>query len=232
MQLQYRPVFLRGQETANTYRCVLATESGTPDIQALMHEGDDIAATADRNAFILGKAFVDLAYVHGEGVATRLIVPVNAKTLLESDSATVLVTAFRQLNDRVRKAVIVEVFDFPDNIDMDLDTLADITIPLLPFFDFYIARPASDVTDFTVFVNSNYFGIGLDLETMEGPPEQTLKTLNAVAIAAKKRKLKLFVQGVTNEDMAQAVNQHDPFAKDGPFLATDISVPGAVAKTA
>ena len=224
MKLLYRPVLLRGQEAVNTYRCHPDAGDGVTGKRALFHQGEDAMATARINAAVLSKAFSDLTDAHAEGNRVRLIVPVNAMALAESEASTVLVNAFKELNESLRKAVIIEVFDFPD--DVYIDTLADITIPLLPFFDYYLASPVADERDFTVYATTNYFGISLDLENMDGPKAEIAKTLDTAAAGAEMRKLKLYVQGIAGDDMRAIAERYDPFAKDGPIFSADTQTLG------
>ncbi len=224
MEILYRPVLIRGQETANTFRCYPDAGDGVTGKRALLHQGEDTMATARINAAVLSKAFTDLTYAHAEGNRVRLMVPVNAMALAESEASTVLVAAFKELNEPLRKFVVIEVFDFPD--DVYIDTLADITVPLLPFFDYYLALPVADERDFTVYATTNYFGISLDLENMDGTKEEIAKTIGIAAAGAEMRKLKLYVQGIAGNDMRVIAERYDPFAKDGTIFGADIPTLG------
>lgn len=230
MEILYRPVLLRGQEAANTYRCYPDAGDGVTGKRALLHQGEDTTATARINAAVLSKAFTDLTYAHAEGKRVRLIVPVNAMALAESEAGTVLVAAFKELSQALRKFVVIEVFDFPDA--MHIDSLADITIPLLPFFDYYLALPIAGEKDFTVYATTNYFGISIDLENMNGSEEEIAKTLGVADSGAKTRKLKLYVQGIAGDDMRAIVERYDPFAKDGPVFGADMPILGEILEAA
>ena len=228
MEILYRPALIRGQEAANTYRCYPDAGDGVTGKRALLHQGEDTTATARINAAVLSKAFSDLAYAHAEGNRVRLIVPVNAMALAESKASTVLVATFKELSEPLRKFVVIEVFDFPD--DVYVDSLADITIPLLPFFDYYLALPITGEKDFTVYATTNYFGISLDLENMDGSKEEITKMLGIAAAGTEMRKLKLYVQGIAGDDTRKIVERYDPFAKDGPIFGADTPTLGKMAE--
>ncbi len=230
VELLYRPVLIRGQEAANTYRCYPIAGDRILGKQALLHQGEDATATARINAAVLSKAFTDLTYAHSEGNRVRLMVPVNAMALAESEASTILVATFKELSEPLRKFVVIEVFDFPD--DVHIDSLADMTIPLLPFFDYYLALPIAGEKDFTVYATTNYFGISIDLENMNGSEGEMAKTLGIAAASAEMRNLKLYIQGIASDGMRKIVERHDPFAKDGPVFGADISVLGKMAEAA
>ena len=214
-QVRYRPVVLEGQEQTNTYRALAADSADVKGHDPLEH-GGDIASTAKRAAEFLETAFTELVRAHAVGARMRLIVPVNSYALASNAGSTVLVRAVKTLPEILRTSVIVEVYQFPRSLT--LDALDGITIPLLPFFSFYIARPPVAVEDFTVFANCNYQGICLDLDACGEDREERL---TASWAGAAKARLKLFVHGIASQAEADAARRYQVLGMDGPFLGED-----------
>ncbi|MDH5748053.1 MAG: hypothetical protein OEY85_01960 [Rhodospirillales bacterium] len=220
MAVIYRPVRLHGQESINTYRCLPVSEQDASLIgKRTLLNGKNVSAVAERNCSVLREAFADLESAHRKGNGTRLIVPINARALLETETSTQLVLTLKQIDKSLQKAAIPEVFDFPQNLSMG--ALETITIPLLPFFDYYMAMPSPDTQNLVNFSNINYFGVSLDLEALDCPPEKMNGVITDFWAAATKRKLKLYIQGINDQEIEKIAQRYEVFAMDGPFIMKD-----------
>ncbi|MBT3239019.1 MAG: hypothetical protein HOK06_09270 [Rhodospirillaceae bacterium] len=222
MNLVYRPVNLITHDATGFFRCLPTTDKPDGTTVAskslLSHDKDNIS-TAEKNAALLNQAFKDLADAFIIGGRPRLIVPLNSYALGTGDAATIIVQAFKELSEELRPAVIIELFDFP--VTLTADILGDITIPVLPFFDKYMATPNPDNNDFTEFSNLNFFGVSLDLDASGATGEDAIADLTKFWAEATKRRLKVIVQGVQDQDVADKAQQYECFAMDGSLVGED-----------
>ncbi|MHA1598284.1 MAG: hypothetical protein ACTSV1_06140 [Alphaproteobacteria bacterium] len=222
MKLLYRPVSLIGHDKPGFFRCLAAAEKpdgvtiiGKPN---LGHDKNNLK-TAEKNTALLSQAFKDLQTAHDSGNRVRLIVPINSYGLATGEAATLVVQAFKELPQELRPAVIIEFFDFPKTLTLDI--LGDIVIPVLPFFDNYMAVPAADMTDFTIFSNLNFFGVALDLGARNITGDAAIATLTSFWAEATKSRLKVLVQGVREQEIADKARQYECFSLDGPVIGED-----------
>lgn len=222
MPVAYRPVRILNRDKIDMFRCMPVIEkadgkiiSGKP---ALRH-GRDIMVTAKQNAIVVKQAFRDLAEAFEQGQQLRLIVPVNSYALASMDSSTLMIAAFKELATDLRQQVIIEVFDFPNPLTLDI--LDDITIRLMPFFDKLMAEPTPGTDNFEVFVNCNYFGVSFDLEARELNGDEAIKSMTKFWGEATKRRLKAMVQGVSEAGLSEKADRYEIFSQDGPFIAQD-----------
>jgi len=188
--------------------------------KAALRHGRDVLTTAERNAAILSQAFTALKRAHEAGNRYRLIVPVNSYAVATTETATLVVKAIKTLPEALRQAVIVELFDFPE--PMSLDLLGDITVPLLAFFDKYMAEPGPELDDYTIFSNLNYFGVSLDLEARNVKGDEAMALMTRFWAEGTKRRLKVVVQGIEEPAIADKARQYEAFAIDGPLLGSDL----------
>ena len=170
MDVTFRPVRLANREVIDTFRCIPVTEKpdGTriADKSLLVHD-KDVMGTANKNAEVLSKAFHALQKAFDAGNRYRLIIPINSYSLASDESATLIVKAMKELDSSLCGAVIAEFVDLLGSLTLDI--LGDMTVPILPFLDKYLAepRPISNKDDFTMYSNCNYFGVSLNLETCD-----------------------------------------------------------------
>ena len=150
-------------------------------------------------------------------VTSRLLA--GAAEIPLGEAATVIVQTIKELPEELRSAVIVEFFDFPKTLTLEI--LGDITIPVLPFFDNYMAEPSAGMTDFTVFANLNYFGVSLDLESSGAAGDDAVADMTAFWAEATNRRLKVLLQGVKEQGLADKAIQYECFALDGPLIGED-----------
>jgi len=223
MSILCRPTLLINRESIDTFRCLPMTKSkdGPRKMgKAALRHGRDVLATAERNAAVLSEAFAQLKAVYAAGHRCRLIVPVNSYAMATTAAATLMVKAIKELPEALRRAVIVELFDFPKT--MSLDLLGGITVPLLAFFDKYLAEPNPEDEDFTIFSNLNYFGVSLDLESRDAKGDEALTLMIRFWAEGTKRRLKVVIQGIEEPAIADKARQYNAFAIDGPLLGSDI----------
>jgi len=226
MPIIYRPARILNREKIDTFRCMPVTESANGGIitgkPALQH-GRDIMLTAKENAAVLTQAFQDLSLAFDGGERIRMIVPINSYALASSDTSSLMIQAFKELDPAIRKEVILDVFDFPNPLTLDI--LDDITIRLMPFFDKLMAEPASDMDDFTIFANCNYFGVSLDLEARDVMGEAAIGVMTRFWGEATKRRLKVVVQGISEPELSEKADRYEVFLQDGPCIGKDVNAP-------
>ena len=226
MPITYRPARILDREKIDTFRCIPVSEDTNGGIiagkPALQHDRD-IMLTAKENATVLRQAFKDLSHAFDSGHKIRMIVPVNSYALASSETSSLMVQAFKELDPAIRKDVILDVFDFPNPLTLDI--LDDITIRLMPFFDKLMAEPASDMDDFSPFTNCNYFGISIDLEARDITGDEAISVMTKFWGEATKRRLKVTVQGVTDAELSEKATRYEAFLQDGPYIGKDVSEP-------
>ncbi len=219
MSVIYRPAKILNREKIDVFRCMPVIKAGGGIIsgkQALRH-GRDIMATAKENASVLKQAFGDLSRALQKGHRIRMIVPVNSFALASSESSSLMIAAFKSLDAVVRQQVILDVFDFPNPLTLDI--LDNITIRLMPFFDKLTAEPAPDMDDLVIFANCNYFAVSIDLETRGLKGDEAIKAMTKFWGEATVRRLKTIVQGVSEAELSQKADQYEVFLQDGPCIA-------------
>ena len=187
----------------------------------LLAHRESIDDTAKRNEKVLKTAFKEYKRARKGGFRGRLIVPLNSFALANAEGGARIVGAFKMLDGGLRKNVIVEVFQLPRTLSVGL--LDEITIPLLAFFEHYIADPEPDMIDFTLFTNLNYLGVVLDLgiESMKSGGGDMKDRVTKFWAAATKQKLKVFISGVKDRDILDLARRYEAFAIDGPVLGND-----------
>jgi len=224
MNVVYRPVRLLNREVIDTYRCIPVSEkpdgSTIADKRLLVHS-KDILSTATKNAAVLSAAFAELSSAFAAGYRYRLIVPINSYSLASNEGATLIVRAMKELDESLRDAVIAEFIDLPKSLTLDM--LGDMTVPILPFFDKYLAEPLpiSGKDSFTMFSNCNYFGVSLNMEQFQESGEQAMGRLTEFWAEATKSRLKVVIQGITDQTTIDKAQQYEAFALDGPAIGVD-----------
>ena len=224
MNVVYRPVRLINREVIDTFRCMMADKKPDGTIVAdkrLLAHDKDILTTAKKNAALLSEAFAEFSKAYDAGNRYRLIVPINSYALASNEGATLIVRAMKELDVSLRDAVIAEFVDLPKSLNLDM--LGDMTVPILPFFDKYLAepRPISSKDSFTMFANCNYFGVSLNMEASPERGERALGQLTEFWAEATKSRLKVVVQGITDQAIINKAQQYEAFALDGPAIGAD-----------
>jgi len=224
MKAVYRPVRLINHEAIDTFRSIPVSEKPKDtrviDKRLLTHD-KDILTTATRNAALLRTAFDELSNAFAAGKRYRLIVPINSYSLASDEGATLIVRAMKELDATLRDAIISEIIDLPRSLTLDM--LGDMTVPVLPFFDKYLAEPLpiTRKDNFSMFSNCNYFGVSLNIEAFEETGNDALMMLTEFWAEATKSRLKIVIQGVTEQAIIDKAQQYDIFAIDGPAIGAD-----------
>jgi len=224
MDVTFRPIRLVNREVIDTFRCIPVTEKSdgtrTADKRLLLHD-KDVMGTTVKNAEVLSKAFQALQKAFDAGNRYRMIVPINSYSLATNESTTLIVRAIKELDSSVRGAVIAEFVDFPASLTLDM--LGDMTVPVLPFFDKYMAEPPpiSNKDGFTMYANCNYFGVSLNMDTCGDGEDAATGLLTKFWAEATKNRLKVVIQGVKDPEIVAKIEQYEIFAFDGPILGED-----------
>ncbi len=224
MNVVYRPVKLINREALDTFRCLPVGEKqdGTSfaDKRLLGHD-KDIVSTATKNAAVLSAAFHELTKAFAAGNRCRMIIPINSYSLASNEGATLIVQAMKELDSSLYAAVITEFFDMPKSLNLDM--LGDMTVPILPFFDKYLAepRPITNKDDFTIYSNCNYFGVSLNMEAYREGGDAAVSLLTEFWAEATKSRLKVVIQGIKDQAIIDKAQQYEVFALDGPLIGED-----------
>lgn len=224
MNVVYRPVKLLNREALDTFRCIPAkkpTDGPLKKGKRLLAHDDDVMLTAGKNAALIERAFRDLTKAFDAGHRYRLIVPVNSYSMASGEGATEIVQAVKELEPSLRGAVIAEFFEMPRSLNLDM--LADMMIPLLPFFDKYLGEPLPLTGDsnLTIYSNCNFFGVSLDLQDHKAEGDEAMAMMTKFWAEATKSRLKVSLQGVSDPEMVEKAQQYEIFAIDGPAIAED-----------
>jgi len=142
-------------------------------------------------AMATARTLAGLGALHPAG-AERLIVPVSSRALVGGENVATVLTPLRDMDEELRHKIIVEIHDFPARLT--LDTLEDITIPLLTFVGGFVARPPAGLSDATVFANCNYIAL-----TMNLAGSSDLKPLQRLWAIAAPSRLKMFLWNTPDE---------------------------------
>ncbi|MBT6093612.1 MAG: hypothetical protein HOH04_01940 [Rhodospirillaceae bacterium] len=228
--IHYAPVAQPNTEALDLFRCLPiyrtaeGQEFGTDVV--LGHKGD-IENTAGRNAAILRLIFKALFRAHAQGQYVQVIVPVNSIALANRKGATIIHDVFAELEQESRAALTIEIFNLPEKVS--IDSLSDITIPMLPYTDRFIAHPHPAMEDYTVFANCNYRGVACDMATTEGDDAKQLDDLTDFWGEATKRRLGLCVQNAATDKIVATARRWEAIHIDGPLIAPPVERPGAEA---
>ncbi len=185
---------------------------------------DTVEATAARQVKYLNQAFDTLVMRLDHGEDFRLMVRINSVALATSEAATEVTNTFRRLNAEQRKHVVIEITDFPKNLSVD--NMDDITIVVMPFFDNFVARPAQDMTDYTLFANLNYAGVCLDLDDKAIDLKLAGQLLKLFSARAQARRLPMWIFGLPTTQIANLARICQAAALSGAYMELDSAQPG------
>jgi hypothetical protein len=225
--IRYAPTRRNDTAAIEVFRCLPIYQTAEGDefgIDVVLGHKDNIENTAQRNAAILRLAFNALERAHAQGHYVNLILPVNSIALASREGATIIHDVFGELDKACRSATIIEIFNLPERVS--IDSLSDITIPMLPYTDRFIAHPHAAMEDLTVFANCNYQGVVFNMETAPDDPQQKLDALTDFWGAATKRRLGLCVQGAAEPEIVSAAQRWEAMFIDGPSIGAPVDRPG------
>jgi hypothetical protein len=214
--IKYAPVRRAGAAEIDAFRClpVFRTADGQEFGAGVVlgHKGD-IESTAQRNAAILRLIFKALVRAQAQGARVDVIVPVNSVALANRAGATVIHDVFAELDAECHAALVIDIFNLP--VRVSIDSLSDITIPMLPYTQRFIAHPHPETEDFTVFANCNYRGVALDMDDVEGDGPAQLDALTDFWAEATRRRLGLCVQNAPDQAIVDAAGRWEALYVDG-----------------
>jgi len=229
LDIVYRPVWEVERPSVDLFyaKPILREENGDaiPGSMPLMRL-DTVEATMKRQCKYLKQAFEALALRFDRGERFRLMVRINSVALATHEAASEVTDAFRLLSKDQRKHVVVEVSDFPQNLSVS--NMDDITIPLMPFFDTLVARPAQDMTDYTLFANLNYAGVLLDLGDKAIDVKLAGQLLKLFSSRAEVRRLPMWIFGLNTLQLAKLARICQAAALSGAYMDLDSMLPGPV----
>lgn len=219
MDVRYRPFIGYAGNMIQGFRCLpffRDREGREFGIETVLGHRGNIENTAERNAAVLSVAFKALARAVGQNQSMRLIVPVNSIGLASRDGATTICRAFDELEDACKSAVIVEVFNLPKRVSVD--SLGDITIPMLLYVSKFLAIPHPETEDYTVFANLNYVGLSHSYSNAGKTAKERDKALIQFWSEAARARLKLCVTDIDVIEVVDQVRRYQALAMDGPVI--------------
>ena len=160
------------------------------------------------------------------GQPCRLVLRINSVALATKEAASEVTEQLRVLDKDQRKLIIPEIVEFPKSLS--LETMDDITIPLMAFFDSWIARPEKEHADFTPFANLNYGGVTLDLEDQALDLKLAGKIIQLFAQRASHRRLPTWLLGVPTMELAKLARIAGMQVISGVYMKMDNDIPGPV----
>ena len=227
LDIVYRPVWEIDHAPVDLFYAKpilrLANGEPAPNIMPLVRL-DTVEATMKRQVKYLTQAFEAMALRFERGERFRLMVRVNSVSVATGEAASEVASAFRLLDKEQRKHVVVEVSDFPKNLS--LDNMDDITIVLMPFCDTMVARPAQDMTDYTLFANLNYAGVVLDLADKPIDLKLAGQLFKLFASRADARRLPMWMLGLPTSSIAKLGRISKAAALSGAYMEQDSMLPG------
>ena len=72
-----------------------------------------------------------------------------------------------------------------------------------------------------MFANCNYFGVSLNMEAFSETGKEALGLLTEFWAEATKSRLKVVIQGITDQAIIDKAQQYEAFALDGPAIGAD-----------
>ena len=227
--IRYAPTVCGNSSVVEVFRCLPVYQTAAGEefgVDVVLGHKGNIESTAQRNAAILRLAFKALERAHAQGQYAKLILPVNSIALASRAGATVIHDVFAELDEACRAATIIEIFNLPERVS--IDSLSDITIPMLPYTNRFIAHPHAAMEDLTVFANCNYQGVVFNMTTASEDPQQKLDALTDFWAAATKRRLGLCVQGAADPEIVSAAQRWEAMFIDGPSIGAPVDRPTPV----
>lgn len=227
LDIVYRPVWDTSRTGVDLFyaRPILRDEAGEmlPGMTPLVRQ-PTVEGTLQRQIQYLSQAIEALRLRFGRGERFRLLVRINSVALATSEAAGEVTDVLRTLNAEERAHIVPEIIDFPKSLS--LNTLDDITIPLMAFFDTWIARPEKEQADFTPFANLNYSGVTLDL--LDTPMDLKLagKVFKLFIQRSSHRRLPTWILGLPTPELAKLARISGANMLAGAYMDRDSVLPG------
>lgn len=189
-----------------------------------------VEATMATQVKYLNQAFQALHMRFERGERFRMAVRINSVALATNEAASEVTETFRILNKDERAHIVPVITDFPKSLS--LNTLDEITIPLMAFFDTWIAQPEKEQSDFTPFANLNYAGVCLNLEDKAMPLKLAGQVLQLFVQRASHRRLPVWVLGLPTQEMANVARISGANFLSGRYMDMDAMSPGPILEDA
>lgn len=229
LDVVYRPVWETDKTSVDLFyaRPILRDAAGAeiPAMTPLIRQ-PTVEATQLRQVKYLKQAFQALHTCFERGERFRMLVRINSVALATSEAATEVTEVLRTLTPEERAHIVPEILDFPKSLS--LNTLDDITIPLMAFFDTWIAQPEKEQADFTPFANLNYAGVSLDLHDIPMDLKLAGKVLQLFVQRASHRRLSTWVLGLSSPELAKVARICGANLMSGAYMDLDSPLPGPV----
>lgn len=223
----YRPVWETDKTHVDLFyaKPILRDADGNelPGLSPLVRQ-TTVEATMQRQVKYLKQAFQAMRTQFDRGERFRMLVRINSVALATSEAAAEVTDVLRELSTDERHHIIPEIIDFPRSLS--LNTLDDITIPLMAFFDTWFAQPEKEQTDFTPFANLNYGGVALDLSDKPVDLKLAGKIFQLFAQRASHRRLPTWVLGISTLQLAKVARISGINALSGAYMSLDSEQPG------
>lgn len=229
LDVVYRPLWQTHKTSVDLFyaRPFLRDDVGTEILGAApLVRQQTVEATMARQINYLQKAFQALHICFERGERFRMLVRINSLALATSEAAAQVTETFRTLSREERAHIIPEILEFPKSLS--LNTLDDITIPLMAFFDTWIAHPEKQQSDFTPFANLNYSGVSLDLFDKPMDLKLASKVIQLFTQRASHRRLPTTIHGLATPQLAKLARIANADVLSGAYMDMDSLSPGPV----
>jgi len=218
----FRPVWQPGQpHTDLFYAKPILRDGGGQEIFGKMPLArlPTVDATMQRQVTYLKQTFQALHMAFERGQRVRLLVRFHSLALATTEAATEVTDTMRSLSNDERRHIIPEIINFPKSLS--LNTLDDITIPLMAFFGTWLAQPEKEQSSFTPFANLNYAGVILDLDDKPMDLKLAEKIIQLFVQRASHRRLPTWVLGIATPELARVARICGVYALSGAYMNMD-----------
>ena len=227
LDIVYRPVWEVDKPSVDLFlaHAIMVDEDHNPiPGEEPLARQDSVEATMARQVKYLTQAFEAMKMRFARGDRFRLMVRVNSVAIATKECAAEITECFRILNKEERDNVAVMITDFPKSLSVE--TMDDITIPLMPFFDTLVAMPEQEQTDYTLYANLNYAGVMLDLKDKPIDLKLAGKILQLFSSRAEFRRLPMWIIGIPTQEVAKVARIAGAQVLSGAYMDYDSMLPG------
>jgi len=212
----FRPIQTEQNKITEFYRCVpvMSLPDGTfGDATEVLAEAKTPDEAWAKNKIILTKGMEALKTAIMRGLNTKLVLPIHAACPLNKRTATEMIAFFKEYDAPLRKRIMVDIVGLPE--DLTVNTMDDVTIPLMAVTDKMIAQCPKGMDDFKVFSNLNYMGMTLDLKNKDWEAGELSEMLDDFALNSRHWRLRPFITGVKTPSLLKAILDITPYGVDG-----------------
>ncbi len=229
LDIVYRPVWAVDTAQVDLFyaKPILRTDEGE-EIDGLMPlvRQSTVEATMQRQVKYLNQALQAFQLRYSRGDRFRMLLRINSVALATPQAASEVTEALRVLSSDERKLIIPEIIEFP--LSLSMNTLDEITIPLMAFFETWLAQPEKEHSDFTPFANLNYSGVTLDLFDKPLDLKLAAKVFQLFAQRSSHRRLPTWLMGIPSQELAKLARIAGMSVLSGSYMDMDSMLPGPV----